>query len=358
MYLNEIGISATQIGLMTSVSRTLNILILPIWGILADYFGANKKVLQLSILGTVVFLLSFLSTELYLIIFVLYICYMIFQGPIVSLSDALLLNHLKRKANNYGKYRAWGSIGFMIVVTPFGYIVENSQTRNLFIIAASVLFIAFLNIIKLPEADNSIKVTTLTDFKIILKNKELFNFLIFTFFLQAPLMANYIYFPILFKEQGGGETLYGIAMLLAAASELFIFQKSDIFFKRFKLKRIFLISSLAFTIRWFLVAAFPIPKFLLIIQLLHSLTFALFHVTAVNYISRIVGDEFRATGQNLYASTLSISTIFSSLLGGLIYDHLGSSSLYILGSIISIITGIIYYYILNKKEKDIAYYNR
>lgn len=334
---------------MTSVARGLNILILPVWGIMADYLGANKKVLKLAIVGAIVFLLSFLSTEVYLIVFLLYICWMIFQGPIVSLTDALLLNHLDKKSNIYGKYRVWGSVGYMLAVTPLGYFIENTQARILFIISATVLFIGLINVFKLPEADRSIKVTTLSDFKILLRNKELFYFLIFTFFIEAPLMANFAFIPIFFKSMGGGETLYGVAMLIGAGSELIIFQKSDIFFERFKLKKIFLLISIAFTVRWFIIGAFPSPVVILSTQLLHSITFALFHVTAVNYISRIVGDEFRATGQNLYASTISISTVFSSLLGGMVYDNYGGSTLYLIGSVISLLAGITYYYHLNKK---------
>lgn len=339
---------------MTSVSRALAIVILPVWGILADYFGANKKILQITLVGAIIFLSSFLLSEVFLIVFILYICYMLFQSPIVSLSDALLLNHLDKKSNLFGKYRVWGSIGYMIVVTPFGYIIENTQARNLFIIAISILFLGILNIFKLPEANRSIKVTTLSDFKILLKNKELFYFLLFTFFIEAPLMANFAFFPIYFKSLGGGETLFGVAMLLAAGSELIVFQKSDIFLEKFKLKKIFLISSMAFAVRWFLIGAFSIPIILLLTQLFHSITFALFHVTAVNYISKIVGEEFRATGQNLYASTISISTVFSSLIGGMIYDNYGGSTLYILGSVISLFAGIIYYRKLNKDEKQIA----
>ncbi|MFW5788045.1 MAG: MFS transporter, partial [Halanaerobiales bacterium] len=36
IYLKSTGISATQIGLMNSVSRTLAILVLPLWGMMAD----------------------------------------------------------------------------------------------------------------------------------------------------------------------------------------------------------------------------------------------------------------------------------------------------------------------------------
>ncbi|MGB4005938.1 MAG: MFS transporter, partial [Halanaerobiales bacterium] len=192
------------------------------------------------------------------------------------------------------------------------------------------------------------------DFKVLIHNKELLHFLIFTFFTQLTLMGHFTYFPILFKEIGGGETLYGVASFIGAASELLIFQKSDLIFKKFKLKTIFLVSTMAFSLRWFLVATFQVPSILLLSQLLHSLTYGLFYVTAVNYIAHIVKEEFRATGQNLYASTISISSVISSLLGGFIFDNLGSRTLYLLGCTITLVTGLIYYYRMTTREKALT----
>lgn len=351
IYLNDIGISATQLGLMSSIAKSLAIIVIPFWGILADYFSANKKVLQIAIFGVFLSQLAFLSTKLFWPVLFIYIIHSLFDGSIVPLNDSLLLSNLKKKANNYGKYRVWGSVGYLLFVTPFGYILERTDTKYLFLITASILFITLINTVKLPEAKKEIKVSRLADFKLLMRNKELLHFLIFTFFIQITLMGHFTYFPILFIEKGGGETLYGVAMLIGAASELIIFQKSDFFFKTFKLKTIFLVSSLAFTMRWFLVATFQIPEVLLLTQLFHSLTYGLFYVTAVNFVSRIVKEEFRATGQNLYASTISISSVISSLIGGIIYDNLGASALYLLGTMITLLAGLVYYYALTRKER-------
>lgn len=339
---------------MNSTAKGLAIIVIPFWGILADYFSANKKVLQIAIFGAFLTQLGFLSTKLFWPILFIYIIHILFEGSIVPLSDSLLLSNLGKDADNYGKYRVWGSLGYLFFVTPFGYIIERTDIRYLFLITSSILLITLFNAIKLPEAKKKVQVNRFADFKLLMRNKELLHFLIFTFFIQLTLMGHFTYFPILFIEKGGGETLYGVAMLIGAASELIIFQKSDFFFKTFKLKTIFLISSLAFTIRWFLVAAFQIPEIFLLSQLFHSLTYGLFYVTAVNYVSRIVKDEFLATGQNLYASTISISSVFSSLLGGLIYDKLGSVSLYLLGCGITLTAGLVYYYKMTRKKKTLV----
>ncbi|MFW6007103.1 MAG: MFS transporter [Bacillota bacterium] len=344
IYLEGIGISATQIGLMNSVSRALSILILPVWGMLADYFGANKKVLMIALGGTCIFMLSFLLTRVYIVIFIIFILYTLFRSPSPSLSDALVLNYLEDRSDEYGKYRVWGSLGYMAAVTPFGFLIEQTQARILFYLAGGALFITFLIASRLPKSNKTLEVASLSDFKILLKNKQLFKFLILVFILQAPLRSYLIYFPIYFKGAGGGETLLGIAMVMASGSELLIFQKSEKFFEYLSIKNIFIFLAGIFTLRWFLVAIFPLPKILILLQLLHGITFGLFHVTTVYYISKIVGDSFEATGQNLYASTISIATVVSSLLGGIIYDQLGGSNLFLLGSIISLLAGIGCYY--------------
>ena len=350
IYLDGIGISASQIGYMVATARAISILILPIWGMAADYFGATRQILKIVVAGTVISLLVFPQTEVYWIIFIIYIFFIIFEAPIVSLSDALVLNHLKDNSDQYGRFRSWGSIGYMLAVTPVGFMIEKTAARNIFFLGAFVMLIALINVFKLPKGGRSVKIAKITDFKLILENQKLFKFLLFTFFIQLPLIANFTYYPIFFKSRGGGETLLGIALLLGAGSELIVFQKSTFFFKKFDLKFILLISAISFSIRWGLIGFFPVIPVLLLTQLFHSLSFALFHVTAVRHISNLVGIDFQATGQNLYASTIALSTVAGSLLGGIIYDILGGASLYLIGSFISITAGIIYFYHLKQKE--------
>lgn len=335
---------------MTSVAKALAITALPVWGMMSDYFEANKKILIFTILGTFTFTLSFLFTESFLIIFILYSFFMIFSSSVVPLSDSLLLNHLDEKAEQYGQYRVWGSIGYMAGIMPFGWIIEKTQSEATFLLAASGLFLSLFFAYKLPKSERNIKISSLSSFKLLFKNKDLLYFLIFTFFIQAPLTANFVYFPIYFKSIGGGETLLGLGMFIAAGSELIIFQKADSFLKKFKLKKVLLLSAVTFSIRWFLISIWSSPVLLLFTQLFHGLTYALFHVTAVGYISKLVGEKFRSTGQNLYASIISISTVVSSLFGGMIYDGAGGAAMYGLGSAISLIAGLSYFYLLHRIE--------
>ncbi|OCL25527.1 hypothetical protein U472_14405 [Orenia metallireducens] len=73
-------------------------------------------------------------------------------------------------------------------------------------------------------------------------------------------------------------------------------------------------------------------------------------ITPINFINVNSGDRFKATGQNLYATTSGISAICASLIGRVIYDKLGGSNLYLYLSLIALVTGIIYFILLNNKE--------
>lgn len=63
-----------------------------------------------------------------------------------------------------------------------------------------------------------------------------------------------------------------------------------------------------------------------------------------------MGEKFRSTGQNLYASIISISTVVSSLAGGMIYDGAGGAAMFAAGSVISFAAGLSYFYLLHYIE--------
>ena len=351
IYFKDIGLSSTQIGALNSVAKGVALLILPFWGILSDYYQANKKLLKIAILGMLLFSFTFLLTDDFIILIFIMIAFHIFWTPIVPLVDAQLLSYLGSRGNQYGRYRIWGSLSFTLVVPVIGYFLEETNPYNLFYIIGFILLLTFLASFKLPDNNAEIKVGSLEDFKKLLSNKSLLGFIIFLFFISITRMINMVYFPIYLVDNGGGEFLVGVALMISASSEMIIFYLSEKITTRFKGKTLFLVSSLAAALRWFVLASFAVPAVILSSQLLHSLTFGLFHLTSVDFINKISGEKFKATGQNLYATTNGISAITGSFIGGLIYDTAGGSSLYFYLSIIAFTTGMIYFLILSRNER-------
>lgn len=354
IYFRDIGLDSFQIGLVNALPRIFALLLMPTWGVLTDYFQENKKVLFITMSGTLITVLIFPFASSLKALMVIMFLYTLFQNPILPLSDSLLLDYLGDKGSLYGKFRLWGSLGYMITVSLLGYFLENTASVNLFYVYAFILIISIFLLKFLPKSKRDIKVINLVDFKKVFRKKRLIYFLLFIFVLQTSMNANYTYFPLYILDHGDREFLLGIAMTISSASEILAFLFSDKIIKRYRFSKIIFLISISFMFRWFALSFFPVTPIILISQLLHSITFGLFFAVGVDYVNRLSGEKFRATGQNIYSAVyMGLSAISGSLLGGWIYQLFGGEMMYLLWGITVIMTGIIYsIYLYRLEEKN------
>ncbi|MFW6001193.1 MAG: MFS transporter [Halanaerobium sp.] len=354
IYFRDIGLDSFQIGLLNAVPRIFALLLMPIWGVLTDYFQENKKVLFITMSGTLFSVLIFPFSSSLKVLMIIMFLYTLFQNPILPLSDSLLLDYLGDRSSLYGKFRLWGSLGYMITVSLLGYFLEKTASVNLFYVYALILVISMLLLKFLPKSKRDIKVINLVDFKKVFRKRRLIYFLFFIFILQTSMNANYTYFPIYILDHGGREFLLGVAMTISSASEILAFLYSDKIIKGYRFSKIIFLISVSFMFRWFALSFFPITAIILISQLFHSITFGLFFAVGVDYVNKLSGEKFRATGQNIYSAVyMGLSAVSGSLIGGWIYQFFGGEMMYLFWGITAIITGIIYsFYLFKLEEKN------
>jgi len=354
IYFQDTGLDSFQIGLVNAIPRIFALLLMPFWGFLTDYFHENKKVLFITMIGTMTTVLLFPQTETFKYLMLLMFFYTLFQNPIIPLSDSLLLDYLGDDSSNYGKFRLWGSAGYMLSVSLLGYFLESTSSVNLFYVYAAVLVLSLFLLIFLPKSKREIEVLNPGDFKKIFKKKRLLYFLFFVFILQTAMNANYSYFPLYIVDHGGGEFLLGIALTFSSASEILAFFFSDKIIKNNKFSKIIAVISAGFIVRWLLLSFFPYNLMILFSQLLHSITFGLFFAVGVDYVDQISGEKFRATGQNIYAAVfMGVSAISGSLVGGKIYQVTGGERMYFFWALISAAAGTVYFLYLLRKEREL-----
>jgi len=358
IFFRDAGLDSFQIGLVNAVPRIFALILMPIWGMLTDYFQENKKVLFITMGGTLITVLVFPFATSFKALMVIMFLYTLFQNPILPLSDSLLLDYLGSRGSLYGRFRLWGSIGYMLTVSIIGYFLESTASVNLFYVYAGILVISMFLLQFLPKSRRDIKVIDLSDFKKVFHKKRLLFFLFFVFILQTTMNANYTYFPLYVLDNGGGEFLLGIAMTISSASEILAFFFSDKIIKGNRFSKIILLISISFMLRWFLLAFFPVIPIILFSQVFHSITFGLFFAVGVNYVNQLSGEKFRATGQNIYSAVyMGLSAVSGSLIGGKIYQLFGGEHMFFIWGITVIITGLIYsayLYRLEKKKRAAA----
>ena len=144
------------------------------------------------------------------------------------------------------------------------------------------------------------------------------------------------FYTIHLESLGFSRTFAGAAWALAAGSELVVM----LLWPRmcaWATPRTWLVVGLtAHPVRWLLSSVAHEPLFLLAIQLTHALTFGVFYLAAVQSVERLVPDGLRTTAQGVFASvTFGAGGLVGNGLGGLVYEAVGMTALYIAAAIVS-----------------------
>ena len=149
---------------------------------------------------------------------------------------------------------------------------------------------------------------------------------------------NDTFLGVYIRELGGSPELVGQAWFLAAGSEIVVFALSFWWLRKGKELLIISLSGGFYFLRFFLSAWTTDPHLLVYLQILQLLTFPVFYSAAIQYLYRIVPEEWRATGQTVLALLFfGVSGILASYAGGALYEAYGGQVLYLSVSAMSFI---------------------
>jgi PPP family 3-phenylpropionic acid transporter len=274
-----------------------------------------------------------------------------FQTSITPLTDSLTQLTAKSYGKSFANLRSYGSFGFAItalLVNPFIQKIGYSYTLTIY---AFVLFLVLLVATQLSErVGESSKVSFKGIFKF-LKNKE-FIFVLGTIFLLAIAHRTNDNFLSLYLREIGMEKYLGFAYMISALSEIPVFLLLSKFGHRIKTLHLLAIAAFFYFIRFTIVAQSTHPSFVILAQLMHSVTFGIFYITAIRYISSKLPDEYRSSGQAIFTITFSgVASITSGFLGGWIYEFGSGRLLYSTISICSLLACMMFLILQNRETK-------
>ncbi|AZR73354.1 hypothetical protein BBF96_08140 [Anoxybacter fermentans] len=334
-----IGMPGSEIGIINSVGKLVVFLTLPLWGLFADLKKAEKGILQIALLGSVVMFSLLGLIDNFLLIGIIYGIFYFFQGPIVPVTDSIILGTLKEKGQQYGRIRLFGSVGYLLAVAFVGQILHQFGMEKMFYIYALILFATWLVTFSFPASGQLFRTPKLADLKLLVRNRQLLYFLIFSFLIHLTLMTHLTFFPVFFNQLADGRTgLLGLALALGSLSEIPIFYGFDKFIKRFNYIHSFILGAIIYGVRWYLQARVTSVMALLLVQGLHGLSFGLITVASVTFVNQIVVEEFRTTGQTLLQTVnTSISAIIGNLIGGFLFEIGGAPLLFNTLAMISVV---------------------
>ncbi|MDQ0877163.1 PPP family 3-phenylpropionic acid transporter [Paenibacillus sp. V4I3] len=347
VYLDAQGLSATKIGLIIGTGGFIAIFSQPLWGMISDRTKTIKKVMLL-LLGcsTIVGYLLYASSSFIVLLLFTMLMYF-FLMPLDPLTESLNFQTAEANGVSYGSIRTFGAVGYAVMSLAVGYTTQYFGINSLAFLFAGIGIISILICLPLPDAPVTGKPISLKSLRIFLSNKETIWFMLLIFIVAVPQRINDTFLGVYIRKLGGTPDMVGLAWFLAAGSEILVFALSFWWLRKGKELAIISFAAVFYFIRFFLSAWVTDPHILVYLQLLQTFTFPIFYSAAIQYLYRIVPEEWRATGQTVLAILFfGVSGIVASYLGGWFYESFGGKQLYLWISGMSF-AGLLFSFVLN-----------
>ena len=336
VYLEEKGLSAEQIGVITGINSFVIILSQPLWGIVSDRMRSTRKTLVLCVLFQAVFAMSLLlASDMFLIAaaFIIYTSFSSSEGPLM---DTWALTSIKSAGdpNGMGPVKMWGCIGFSLSSVVSGMFFSRYSTSAVIPIFSGMLLILSIVLLLVKTEGAPAKASSLRDMQLgrVFRDKRFLVFLTYTFFMQLAHRGNYTFYPLLIKRLGGDNALVGYASALMFVSEAVIMFLSKKMLKKVKPEVLVMASSFAFAL-WHLLLSFAqAPVHVVLACLMDGPSFALFTIGVLYYMDSIAPPDIRTTYQTVaYSIYFGLSGIVGNVFSGWMIENLGYRPMYWIG---------------------------
>ncbi len=260
-------------------------------------------------------------TALVLIVFL----YSFFWNAVLAQFEAVTLFYLGSHPEQYSRIRLWGSIGFIISVTGFGWLFDRASLVWFpwIIMAGSLLIFASSWLV--PDPDPAFVFSRKPDAERFIDRIRQPHILIFfsvCFLMVLSHGPYYTFFSLLMEQHHHSRTTIGLLWSLGVLAEVIMFWFMHRLLPRFGLRSLLLVSLLVTALRWLLLALLPDQLGLMLFgQCLHAFSFGAFHSAAIEVVRRWFSLHQSGKAQALYSAvSFGAGNALGALLGGALWE--------------------------------------
>ncbi|GIP38026.1 MFS transporter [Paenibacillus sp. J31TS4] len=333
IYFSSLGYSKMQIGVLYSIGPTVGIISNLFWGFLSDKLQRIRIILFIVLSGQLAAALLLFQFDAFSVVFVIMTAFYFFQTPLGGLTDSQILLTVARNGKSYASYRVWGSFGFAFASVAFGLLLKELGGGYVPYFSIGTLLVTLLLVFGLKDQRSTYTKMDFSGLFQVLTSPRLIRFLLLCFILALAARVNDGFLALYLMDLGAGEAVVGYAWMASAISETPMFFLLSRYGHRYKELPLLGFAALAYAIRFFLMSIVHDPNWIIATQALHSFSFGIFLFTALRYLTQLVPDRFRATGQAVFNVMWGgFAGLISGALGGRVFDYWGGQTLYLIAA--------------------------
>lgn len=271
-------------------------------------------------------------------------------GPVVPLSDAMTNYYARLRMLDYGRTRLWGSVAFIAGSTVVGYLVAEFGSDMILYTAMVGVFVSLLfamrNTNPMPVTRGG-QHSERPKLSALLTDKPVVKFLVLMALIQGSHAAYYGFSAIHWKAAGHSEDVIGYLWSLGVAAEVAVFALSKRLFAGWSLRTLFVVAAGGVMLRWGMTASTTSIFALVVVQMLHGVTFAMAHIAAIQYIQNSAENKMVALQALYNAIPLGAFIALMTVISGWGYEHWGANIFWLMAAM-----GFIALYIKVEPQND------
>ncbi|GAB4572910.1 MAG: MFS transporter [Anaerolineae bacterium] len=331
LFYQHMGMTNPQIGVLAALPTITTVLAAPLWAGVADRFGLHRILLPGLLAGTLLPALLLPTAGSFWALGVLILVFNFFMSPTVPLAENTIITSLGEHRERYGTLRLWGAVGFGISAWGVGFIIERLGMTAIWGVYIVLMLPAIVAAARLHAPQFSVQgAAYLTALRQLAANRQWLRFLAAVFLVGAGYAMYDNFYAIHLQGLGAPTTLLGLIFMVSTLSELPVFFFASRLIRRIGLQGVIVMAFSAFVLRGLAWGLVTDPTWGLAVQLLHGLSFSALWTAGVLYVNAIAPEGLGASAQALFSTVFwGLSRAAGSLLGGQLYETLGSGMFFI-----------------------------
>ena len=328
IWFQEQGLSSGEIGLVGSVPVFIMLVLNLVVGRIADRADDWRQVIVIGAALGGIIPIGLFFVHGFLPILLVWTLASIPMSAIGPVADAAALRMTKRNGTDFGFIRAWGTVGYMLVIVLTGQVVTWFGGATYLPLFVGIAILRGLIAFQLPNFRAPKEERTLAQkmgasrMREVMKPWFLLPLVGWSMVFATHLILN-SFQALLWKEQGIPDLTIAILIALGAASEatmMFVFKR---FVGRFPARMVILASAIVSALRWVAMALAPDVAILVPLQLLHSVTFALGFMGCVHFIANWTSEDIAAEAQSFFQVLQQVMAVIAVTAFGWLADAYG-----------------------------------
>lgn len=332
-WLAEVGHSAFWVSAVMALWYATRIVAPPMWSLLCARSPRPLRWLHLGAALTVLSFSAFLWRHDLAVVLLAMAAFSFFANAILPQFESITFEHLGTRRAHYGRIRAWGSIGFLLVAAAYGPLFERNGYAPLPNYLLPLLLLTFVAALLHRHGSGRVSVAGREGLREALRLPGLRRLLWLAFLMQISFGPFYVFYTIHLDGFGYSASTIGALWTIGVLAEVVAFAVMPHVFARVTPQNVLQLCLLVTVLRWAMVAVLPENAPLMFaMQLLHALSFGAFHAACMQSLAETVPTRLAQHAQALlYGLSSGIGGVIGALWAGQLWQ-LGAGRAAFLGA--------------------------